>query len=261
MVITKEVNSRKKKYSAPALEKGLDILELLASESEGLSLSIIAQKLDRSVGELYRMLAVLEQRGYVAATEDGDKWILTLRLFDLSHKFPPINKLTSSAGPVLQKLSYDTEQSCHLVIYYEGSGHVVAQQDSPSARVLRVRLGAVAPLLGSCSGHVLLAYAGEELRQRMLERCPDYTSKQQTKVMRIISDVLDNGYEMIKSAQVQGVRDIGCPVFDFSGQIAGALIIPFQEYLDGSHPVKIGAALDYLKEAASDLSARMGYSS
>ena len=39
------------KYAAPALEKGLDILELLSTEEAGLSQSEIARRLDRSVSD------------------------------------------------------------------------------------------------------------------------------------------------------------------------------------------------------------------
>ena len=38
-------NSRRKQYSAPALEKGLDILELLAEEDRGLNISDLARRL------------------------------------------------------------------------------------------------------------------------------------------------------------------------------------------------------------------------
>ena len=53
------------KYSAPALSKGLDILELLATQPAGLKKTEIAAELGRTVNELYRMLAVLESRGFV----------------------------------------------------------------------------------------------------------------------------------------------------------------------------------------------------
>jgi DNA-binding IclR family transcriptional regulator len=54
------------RYAAPALEKGLDILELLSLRDEGLSQRQLADALQRSVGEIYRMLACLVERGYVA---------------------------------------------------------------------------------------------------------------------------------------------------------------------------------------------------
>ena len=46
----------KKNYSAPALDKGLDILELLALSSRSLTQAEIADHLNKSVNEIYRML-------------------------------------------------------------------------------------------------------------------------------------------------------------------------------------------------------------
>jgi DNA-binding IclR family transcriptional regulator len=156
---SKIATTRKQKYAAPALEKGLDILELLSREEQGLSVSEIARRLGRSVSELFRMLVVLEHRGYIYIPPESDRYRLTLKLFSLAHRFRPIQRLTSVATPLMRMLAFKLEQSCHLVIYYEGKGHVVAQQDSPSERILSVRLGAEVPLVDSCSGHVLLSYA------------------------------------------------------------------------------------------------------
>ena len=50
-------------YSAPALDEGLDILELLSDEAGGLSQSEIAEATGRSVGQIFRVLATLERRG------------------------------------------------------------------------------------------------------------------------------------------------------------------------------------------------------
>jgi uncharacterized membrane protein len=54
------------RYRAPALDKGLDILELLAGVDGGLTQAEIAKKLGRSPNEFYRMLDRLVKRGYVA---------------------------------------------------------------------------------------------------------------------------------------------------------------------------------------------------
>ena len=61
-------NSRRIRYAAPALEKGLDILELLASVSEALTHSEIARRLGRTINEVFRMLVCLEERGYISST-------------------------------------------------------------------------------------------------------------------------------------------------------------------------------------------------
>jgi len=251
----------RREYAAPALEKGLDILELLAGEESGLTLSGIASRLDRSVSELFRMLIVLERRGYVHTPQDSDKYLATLKLFELAHRFRPVQRLTTVSGPIMKKLAYQIEQSCHLVIYYEGKGHVVAQQDSPSERVLSVRLGAEAPLLNSCSGHLILAYADERERALMISRIPKHHRRPKpSDVDAIARRVRKQGFELIDSAQISGVRDIGYPVFDHTRQLIAALVVPFFSFLDGSHPVNITAAQDTVKTAATTISREMGYS-
>ena len=76
------------KYNAPALSKGLDILELLATKSEGMKKSEIASELKRSVSEIFRMLAVLTDRSYVGIDPLSEKYTLTLKMFEQAHKNP-----------------------------------------------------------------------------------------------------------------------------------------------------------------------------
>ena len=71
--------------STPALEKGLDILELFAGEPTGLTKSDVACRLGRTISEIFRILLCLEERGYISRSRDGERFRLTLHLF----KFGP----------------------------------------------------------------------------------------------------------------------------------------------------------------------------
>src|SRR5258707_9718452 len=82
------------RYSAPALEKGLDIIELLASHAEGLSLAELARQLGRTTAEIFRMVVTLEARGYLLAV--GERYVLSLRLFQLAHRHQPLRSLVST---------------------------------------------------------------------------------------------------------------------------------------------------------------------
>lgn len=251
---------KRKQYSAPALEKGLDVLELLSGEAEGLNISGIAQRLGRSVGELFRMLVVLEQRGYVMAQPSSDFYTLTLKMFELSHRFPPVKRLTTIAGPVLKRLSMEIEQSCHLVIYYEGKGHVVVQQDSPADRVFSVKLGAEAPLIDTCSGHVLLAYADEFEREDMLNKIPStHRVPKKGEINKRVARIKEHGFESISSGQIQGVQDVGYPIFDHTKKVIAVLVVPFLAYLDSTHSIKIDTVKESLRRVASELSGMLGY--
>lgn len=251
---------RKKEYSAPALEKGLDIIEALAGRPEGLTSKEISAAVGRPMGQLFRMLVVLQQRGYVGYRANSERYELTLKLFALSSSLAPVRRLTIAAASLMKRLAQEIKQSCHLVIYYSGKGHIVVQQDSPSARIFSVRLGAEAPLMNTCSGHILLAFAGDDTRQDMLDSIPSHHAKPTVlAVDDIVSRIRDTGFESISSAQIQGVQDIGYPVYDHSGEVVAALVVPFLAYLDNSHPVKLKEAQKLIASAAAAISHRLGH--
>jgi len=103
-----------RRYPTPALEKGLDALELLASESEGLTKTEVARRLGRTVSEVFRMLVCLETRGYIARSGSDDRYSLTLHLFRLAYEHPPIERLTTEALPIMRHVTRQIKQSCHL---------------------------------------------------------------------------------------------------------------------------------------------------
>ncbi len=80
------------RYRAPALDKGLDILEVLSATDAGLTQAEIAKALDRSPNEICRMLDRLVRRGYIARTTT-DRYELTLKLFALAHRHAPMRRL------------------------------------------------------------------------------------------------------------------------------------------------------------------------
>ena len=91
----------------------------------------------------------------------------------------------------------------------------------------------------------MLAFTELEQRQRILRRIPGYNSQSFKDVEAIVERVKTQGYELIESAQAQGVQDIGYPVFDYTEQVVAAIVVPFLSYLDGSHPVKVEDALEH----------------
>ena len=161
-----------KHYSAPALEKGLDIVELLSGEEVGLGLSDIARALSRSVGEIFRMLAVLEQRGYVAQDAASGRYVLTTYLFELAHRLPNVRRLTAIAGPRMRTLARAIRQSVHMGIVTDNAVLIVGQVDSPSNNVMSVRLGAKIELWNASSGRVIVAFLPGEAMERLFAEVP-----------------------------------------------------------------------------------------
>ena len=108
------------RYRAPALDKGLDILELLAEQHQGLTRGEIVKAMGRSPSEIYRMLERLVARRYVTRSPEGDRYALSLKLFVLAHRHPPVNRLVARALPAMDAFTKAAEQSCHLGVYDRG---------------------------------------------------------------------------------------------------------------------------------------------
>src|ERR1700750_404957 len=112
----KAKKTEKAQPGAPALEKGLDLLEALAAESRGLSQKQLAERVGRSVGEIFRMLVALERRGYVTRDPVSAEYTLTLKLFRIASQFPPTERLLQAALPVMEQLAGRVPLSCHLAL-------------------------------------------------------------------------------------------------------------------------------------------------
>lgn len=244
------------KYRAPALDKGLDILELLAGTEEGLSQAEIAKALDRSPNEIYRMLDRLVRRNYVRRT-GGDRYELTLKLFELAHATPPMRRLVSQALPVLRRFARDAEQACHLVIHDRNILVVVAQVDSPGYWNVSIRVGSRISLVNTGSGHVFLAFASPEERELMLEDLEAKMREHLTPTLeKRLAKVRKQGFETMASLQVSGVTNLSVPIFGPAGSVVAALTCPYTERLDRRGAPDAQTVLNLLIAAGREISQR-----
>tara|TARA_R110002012_G_scaffold204323_2_gene374039 strand:+ start:2519 stop:3319 length:801 start_codon:yes stop_codon:yes gene_type:complete len=244
-------------YAAPALEKGLDVLELLCRSESALSIKTIAQILGRSVGELYRMVSCLVERGYLVNVDD--KYHLSTKLFELAHINPPTHRLLTEAMPVMQKLSAELDQSCHLSVYATGRQMVVAKVDSPSGMGFSVRVGAELDVLVSASGRVLLAFQDQVTRrQRIIESAERRPEQADPQIEIVLDTIRARGFESSPSVQVRGLYAVAFPIGDTSGHAIAALTVPFAERIDLAHRRSIDSIERSLGESAQEITSRTG---
>jgi len=253
----RQVTTRRSRYPAPALEKGLDILELLASVSEALTHSEIASRLGRTLTEVFRMLVCLEERAYIFRTVPDDRYQLTLKLFEIVHQHHPLQRLIAQARPLVQRVASDTGQSCHLAMLNHAEVVVVAQFDAPGIMGFSVRLGANIDLLNTASGHVILAFQSNEVRARALGAWRFRSRKQvPADLYRHLNQIRRRGYEELASYQMRGVVNISYPVLNQHGEAIAAMTVPFIARIgDSIGPSQVKEALSM---ASRQLSSAIG---
>ena len=244
-------------YRAPALDKGLDILELLATQPQGLTRSQIVKDMARSPNEIYRMLERLVARQYVTRSASGDRYALSLKLFAMAHAHPPLNRLINQALPVMDDFACRAEQSCHMGVYDRGNVLIAAQINSPRGWSFSVQRGARVGLLDTASGHMLLAYADADSRQRMLaEHRPLDGEVPVTDdgLAQTLAAIRAQGYVERDSAQSFGVVDISFPILAPDNTALATLTCPYIRRIDRHVGPDLAAVRACLREASVALS-------
>jgi len=255
-------NADSPRYTAPALEKGLDILDVLVDTAEGYTLNELSVKLGRTVSEIFRMVVTLERRGYVQG-DHNDRYTLTLKLFEMAHRQQPIRSLTAMALPLLRDLANMTRQSCHLSIYNSGRVAVIAQVDSPERWSFGLKVGAVMGLTDTSSGHVLLAFRDVAERERMLAahtRVEGENDVEPAALLALLDEIRATGHEIVPSRQMRGVTNVAFPVIGSTGDAIAAVNVPYLERIDKKVNPEFDEVCRMVGEMAGRLSALMGFS-
>jgi DNA-binding IclR family transcriptional regulator len=215
-------------YAAPALEKGLDILELLAEVGEPLSTRAIAERLARSKSEIFRMVFVLQQRGYLVREAGTDRLALSRRLFDLGIRTPGGRQLTSIVLPLMERFSEESGQAAHLVVLSRGQTVVLATTSGHLDATVTVRPGYGRPALEANSGLLILAFQSQTRRRALmrdaspagLERLDDPALAQ------VFAEIRSLGHRIAPSRDIMAVTDIACPVIGPGGHAEAAILVP-----------------------------------
>ncbi|MCY4300545.1 MAG: IclR family transcriptional regulator [Aestuariivita sp.] len=247
---------QQEKYRAPALEKGLDIIELLSLHADGLSRGDIAKALNKSNSEIYRMLSTLVRRGYVLRSVD-DLYSLSLRMFALSQRHPPIQRLLEAATPRMRAASEKAWQSCHLAVENNADIVVIASAESPGNWSLALRPGTIIGLGNTSAGRILAAFRTDQGIEELLKRHRLATGEPELKhaeFLSHISRVRTWGYERMKSETAVGVTNLAYPILSNERHAVAVVVCPFLERIDELKVPSVEEAHEIFSELARSLS-------
>ncbi|CAN5268834.1 IclR family transcriptional regulator [soil metagenome] len=217
---SRKFESQAPEYSVPALDKALDILELLAARSGGLSQAAIAEAVGRSVSQVFRVLQTLEARGYLVREERSGLYELSVQMFMLGHRQEPLRGLETAALPAMRSFVDEVQQSCNLGVLSAGRVLVLAQVESPANFGFRVRVGSEFPIEGTATGAVLAAFGAQSVMEPWL-RGLSGSARERVERVRL------RGFERAHDSLQPGITDIVFPVFGRGDSAVAALTVPY----------------------------------
>jgi DNA-binding IclR family transcriptional regulator len=254
-------NDEAKKSRAPALVRGLRVLELIAGSSERHNLTTIAARLRIAMSTAHSICTTLVNEKYLSRNSDGT-FDLTLKILDLASSKINRYEIVEHFHSVCEEIQIIRENGATLSILEGPDVYFIAARDSPQPLGVTFRVGTRLPACCMASGRALLAtLSDDEVRglypNRELPQLTKDHPKYRDELFGILNEARQSGY----SREMKGTRphmcSYGAVVFGASDKaIAGVAITMYEGDLT---PQVEKQAIDAIQLLAGKLSRFGGF--
>ena len=233
----KSMTKLKPNYPIKVLDKSLSVLDILFQNNAPLSIMEISRKLEIYPSTIHRILDTLKYRGYVEQNSDNQKYLLGLKLVELGMSRYHQISLVEEASPFLKELVAECNETVHLAILDHEKVLYIAKRDSEQTIGLGMisRVGRRAPLYSTGLGKILLAYAAEKERKRIIahikiQRFTKNTISNKEELEKELEQVRKQGFSFDKEENEKEVYCIAVPIRNYHGKVIAALSIASPTY-------------------------------
>lgn len=242
--------------------KALDILECLASAEWPLSAQEVAQHCSLSRPTAYRHLVTLATRDYVTTCDDGRSYQVGPKVLELGKSFLDRLDLPELARASMRELSRTSQETVHLTVLDGTEILYVAKVDGPQSVRMYSAIGTRNPLYCTAMGKAILAFLAPEKRTALLDQTTlaprtANTITDRTTLYRHLELVRSQGFAIDDVEFEEGIRCLGAPIFNHTGQVTAAISISGPAYrLSNSRLQELSGHVVKTSEA---ISSKLGY--
>ena len=244
-----------------ALERALDIIELLSYSNDGMGVTKISKELDLHKTTTYRLLTTLVERGYAEKNASGE-YRPGHKLFEAVSVYINSLELLAEARPFVESIASDLGLTAHLGILEGDEVVYIEKMDVMSGIQLYSQKGTHVPAFCSSLGKCLLSNFSKKdldivLQETEFTKFTTYTIKSLDEMHAEIKKVRKQGWAIDNKEYDLDNRCIGAPIYDYSGEIIAAI--------SASGPPDIltmeraPEVSEYVVNAAAKLSKKLGY--
>lgn len=205
-----------------ALDRGLSVLEHLASHPQGLPITMIATELGIPLSACHRLLAELQRRGYVRQARQQGDYVLTTKVVSLGLGFLSSAGIVDIAEPILERLAETSGELVRLSIVDEDRLTWVAKSQGTRQAGQRYDpdMGQDVRLSCTSSGHAWLMTMSDERALALVSRQgfgtpAEYGPKAPTTIKGLqgfLHAARVRGYAMIDEVFAPGMAAMAAPV-------------------------------------------------
>ena len=255
--------STQKAAAVPLISAAVRVLAVLErlSRQRAIGLEEISREIKLAKPTVYRFLLTLQELGY-ARRVDGERWAMTLKMFNLGSRALDHLDLLSAARPIAEALSDELGETVHMGVLDGDSAVYVLKIESRYTIRMYSRVGRRMPLYCTAIGKVLLAFAKDEEREASLKDVRLLAVTKNTLTTRAALDaelaqIRQQGFARDNEEREENLHCIGAPIFDYTGDVVAVLSVswPSFRYQIDDEP----GWIERVKSAAAAISAILGH--
>jgi DNA-binding IclR family transcriptional regulator len=258
------MKENKSKYSIQVLDRLVQILDCFTLDKPKLQFTELQSKLDLHKSTLYRLLEAMRAYGLVEHDEKSGQYYLGLRLFQLGMIAVERLEISECATSTLEHLVEQTGETAHLCVLDGSEVVYVAKVESKQTLRMPSNIGRRNPAYCTGVGKAILAHLPEEqlnayLANTSLQPFTERTVVAAAELRKQLKEVASRGYSVDDEEINEGLRCIGAPVRDYSGDVIASVSIagPTMRITKS----KIPELAKYVIGAAYSLSEELGFHS
>lgn len=239
--------------------RAIKILEVIANQSKGVSLSEISVAVDIPVTSASDIIKALLDEEFIEVIDERSKlYGIGVKAFFIGNAFIANTSLIDKSKTIIEDLCDKTEKTVFLGKEVNGRITYIYKHEPKNPLVATCDIGSRTNLHCTSLGKSFLAYDSElleSLRDKELIKKTPFTLTGYDALVKDVNNVRAKGYALDRREQNDHLLCIGAPVFDSNHKVIAAVSVSglYREDADVEGTGVI------VKEAAVLISRRMGY--
>lgn len=213
----------------PAIDRALDVLEMVAKSRQCVNISEMVEKLGIPRTTVFRIVKQLVSRGYLSELDDKPgNYHLGYEIFTLASGMNFINDLREMSRSEMDKLAIESKQVAQLGVLRDYNVTYIDQAMPPNPVLLYTSLYSVLPLNISAAGKVLAAFAKPNVHDYLLKNIV-FEKKTENTIVNLddfvqeLDKVRKQGYAEDDEEFSLGIGCLAVPVFDHNMNCVAAI--------------------------------------
>lgn len=143
--------------SVQSLRRALSIMKMIASSSDGATLTEIARATNLAPSTVHRLLTTLQQDRFAQFRSDGGRWRIGVDAFTVGSAFMGVRDIAKGARPLLRRLMEESGETANLAILSDDMAVYMEQVESRQTMRAICKPGGRAVLHSTSLGKSMLA--------------------------------------------------------------------------------------------------------